>query len=152
MAWIIAIKPKDKSNDWRAIKLENEAFELLNKKINVISLFCYVFEGKISKEEAKRITEEFIVDSIVEDYYLFESEEEIYKEFKGLKISIHYKKGFINPDDEIIQRSFRMILGEKILDLKTFVAYIVEGINEEEAKLVAEKILANKLIHDVIIK
>jgi phosphoribosylformylglycinamidine (FGAM) synthase PurS component len=152
MVWIIAIKPKDKSNDWRAIKLENEAFELLNKKMNARSLFCYILEGRISKEEAKQIAEEFIVDPIVEDYYLFESEEEIYKEFEGLKISIHYKKGFINPDDEIIQRSLRMILGDKISNLKTFLTYLIEGINEEEAKLVAEKILANKLIHDVIIK
>jgi len=153
MVWNITVISKDKSFDLNALKLEIEVKELFGKEISARSLISYFIEGNLNKEEIIEIAEKYIVDPIIEEYYLFDSEEIPNIDFlKGGKIIISFKKGVLNPNDEIILFNLKRILNNKIKNLYTKQTYYIKGANRKELEEIAQKILTNRLLHYVKIE
>jgi len=153
MVWNITVISKDKSFDLNALKLEIEVKELFGKEISARSLISYFIEGNLNKEEIIEIAEKYIVDPIIEEYYLFDSEEIPKIDFlKGGRVIISFKKGVLNPNDEIILFNLKRILNDKIKNLYTKQTYYIKGANKKELEEIAQKILTNRLLHFVKIE
>ncbi|HLI45833.1 MAG TPA: hypothetical protein VKU94_01405 [Geobacterales bacterium] len=154
MAWNITIISKDKIYDPNSIKLEREVFDIFNKKVNSRYAISYIIEGDFSEEEIKKIAENLIVDPIIEDYFISYGDEDMKLSniMRASRITIKYKKGVLNPNDEITFINLKRIIGERLKGLYTIHTYYIEGASEKDLENIANKILANRLLHEVKIE
>jgi len=159
MKYLIQIWYKNEELNSRSLIYKNEIKELLKKEIKLKTVQNYLIELNSDRTIADFIAQNLLQDKVIEDYRILDGENanrfeiNIEDDF-GWVVSVDLKKGVTNPNDEIILKHFKKILGEdKIKNVKTSSTfYLDKKLNEEEVKIIVKRILANELIHEVYIK
>jgi hypothetical protein len=127
---------------------------LIGKNVDLRIFTNYVLECSLNEEELKNICEDFFIDNelenfminIFEDFDKFRIKDKKYK----WQVNIYLKKFIINPNDEIIFKVLDTIYPKKFSNLVTFNTYLFSRIIDyNELDLIINKLLANKLLHEV---
>jgi phosphoribosylformylglycinamidine (FGAM) synthase PurS component len=154
MKWVISVYFNDPDMDAKNKILSNEIKDLIGKKVNIKIFTNYVLEGNLDEDELKKISEDFFIDKTLENFMInyftdFENFKVIDKKYKW-QVNVYLKKFIINPNDEIIFKALNMLYPNKFSSLVTFNTYLFSSdINYKELELIINKLLANKLLHDV---
>ncbi|MFZ8850158.1 MAG: hypothetical protein ACO2OV_08030 [Thermoproteota archaeon] len=154
MKWVISVYFNDPEMDAKNKILSNEIKDLIGKKVNIKIFTNYVLEGNINEDELKKISEDFFIDKTLESFIInsftnFEDFKIIDKKYKW-QVNVYLKKFIINPNDEIIFKALNMLYPNKFSSLVTFNTYLFSSdINYKELELIINKLLANKLLHEV---
>ena len=154
MKWVISVYFNDPEMDAKNKILSNEIKDLIGKKVNIKIFRNYVLEGNINEDELKKISEDFFIDKTLESFIInsftnFEDFKIIDKKYKW-QVNVYLKKFIINPNDEIIFKALNMLYPNKFSSLVTFNTYLFSSdINYKELELIINKLLANKLLHEV---
>jgi phosphoribosylformylglycinamidine (FGAM) synthase PurS component len=154
MKWVISVYFNDPEMDAKNKILSNEIKDLIGKKVNIKIFTNYVLEGNINEDELKKISEDFFIDKTLESFIInsftnFEDFKIIDKKYKW-QVNVYLKKFIINPNDEIIFKALNMLYPNKFSSLVTFNTYLFShNVNFKELELIINKLLANKLLHDV---
>jgi phosphoribosylformylglycinamidine (FGAM) synthase PurS component len=154
MKWVISVYFNDPEMDAKNKILSNEIKDLIGKKVNIKIFTNYVLEGNLNEDELKKISEDFFIDKTLESFMInsftnFEDFKIIDKKYKW-QVNVYLKKFIINPNDEIIFKALNMLYPNKFSSLVTFNTYLFSSdINYKELELIINKLLANKLLHDV---
>jgi phosphoribosylformylglycinamidine (FGAM) synthase PurS component len=154
MKWVISVYFNDPEMDAKNKILSNEIKDLIGKKVNIKIFTNYVLEGNMNEDELKKISEDFFIDKTLESFMInsftnFEDFKIIDKKYKW-QVNVYLKKFIINPNDEIIFKALNMLYPNKFSSLVTFNTYLFSSdINYKELELIINKLLANKLLHEV---
>jgi len=154
MKWVISVYFNDPEMDAKNKILSNEIKDLIGKKVNIKIFTNYVLEGNLNEDELKKISEDFFIDKTLESFMInsftnFEDFKIIDKKYKW-QVNVYLKKFIINPNDEIIFKALNMLYPNKFSSLVTFNTYLFSSdINYKELELIINKLLANKLLHEV---
>jgi phosphoribosylformylglycinamidine (FGAM) synthase PurS component len=154
MKWIVSVYFNDPDMDAKNKILSNEIKDLIGKKVNIKIFTNYVLEGNLDEDELKKISEDFFIDKTLESFIInsftnFEDFKIIDKKYKW-QVNVYLKKFIINPNDEIIFKALNMLYPNKFSSLVTFNTYLFSSdINYKELELIINKLLANKLLHEV---
>ena len=154
MKWVISVYFNDPEMDAKNKILSNEIKDLIGKKVNIKIFTNYVLEVNINEDELKKISEDFFIDKTLESFIInsftnFEDFKIIDKKYKW-QVNVYLKKFIINPNDEIIFKALNMLYPNKFSSLVTFNTYLFSSdINYKELELIINKLLANKLLHEV---
>jgi len=108
----------------------------------------FVLEGNLQEDAAQRIAGELLSDPVTEDHAINES---LLKEGNGTSVvRVMRKPGVMDPVAHSTIRGIRD-MGLEVESVATAHAYALHGeITDEERRTIAEKILANAVIEDVI--
>ena len=158
MKYLIQIWYKNEDLNSRSLIYKNEIKDLLKKEIKMKTIQNYLIELNSDEKIAEFIAQNLLQDKVIEDYRICNDENVDYFEINGENdfgwvIKVDLKKGVTNPNDEIILKHLKKILGEKVINVKTSTTfYLDKKLNENEIKIIVKRILANELIHDVYIR
>jgi len=117
----------------------------------------YIITTSLTEQELIKITEDFFVDKLLEDYEI--SSFENFSIPSKLNINnayifhIVFRKEVLNPNDQIILRALNSVYGNKFEDLRSFYSYVFSKKSSKE-KLVdaASRLISNKLLHEIVIE
>ena len=119
----------------------------------------YIIFGNISKNDMETIAQKLLVDTITQDYQIFDSglrrERSVERfrtaDFKSHIVEISRKPGVMDPIEQSVLKALSDI-GINIDGVKTAQKYLIEGnISPETIRIIATRLLANTKIENVFI-
>ncbi|MFQ5788071.1 MAG: phosphoribosylformylglycinamidine synthase subunit PurS, partial [Thermodesulfobacteriota bacterium] len=122
----------------------------------------YLIDGDLSKEDVKRICCELLIDGLTQDYVCINGSSEqpvdiqagIMKSGQNnavYTIEVARKRGVMDPVESTVIKGLRD-LGMSAKSVKTAKRFLVAGsLSIEQVEIIADKVLANKIIEDVFI-
>ncbi len=151
--WEIDIYPADGQVDRAGEELTSDAIDLgLDTSIQIAAAHGYLLEGDISESQANRLADKLLADSIVEktvvapvgDIRLQQSPTE-----DALLVNVLNKPGVMDPVAMSAQKGIED-LGVSAEQVRTFRKYWVTGVDQQSVNRLAEKVLANDAIEQVV--
>src|SRR3989339_160552 len=110
----------------------------------------YIIFGNISKNDMETIAKKLLVDTITQDYQIFDSGFPT-ADFKSRIVEISRKPGVMDPIEQSVLKALSDI-GINIDGVKTAQKYLINGdISPETISIIATRLLANTKIEDVFI-
>jgi len=151
--WEIDIYPADGQIDRAGEALTADAIDLgLDVSIQVAAVHGYLLEGNIQESDANRLADKLLADSIVEktvvapvgDQRLQQSPVE-----EALLVYVINKPGVMDPVAMSVKQGIED-LGVAVEQVRTFRKYWVSGVDQDSVNRLAEKVLANDAIEQVV--
>ncbi|MBF0489981.1 MAG: phosphoribosylformylglycinamidine synthase subunit PurL [Candidatus Omnitrophica bacterium] len=150
MIWRVEIKQKSGLLDSAGQAVLKDIADLGIKTVSKVCVVAvYLLEGNVSREEAKRICEELLVDSIVEEYAFTLSASKQSQDHHIIEIA--YNPGVMDPVEASTIKGIRDlgVLGiEAVRTAKQYHLYGVLG--EKDIEQITSRVLMNKLIQHAI--
>ncbi|MCX8082481.1 MAG: phosphoribosylformylglycinamidine synthase subunit PurS [bacterium] len=113
----------------------------------------YRFEGDISLKEIKKIAEDVLVDSVIQEYKIRKYGDTVRKDAFNFIVDVFYKKGVTDAVAETVAVAVKDAGIKKDLKISTGKRYYIKGsLTKEKIELMCEKVLANRLVHDYSIE
>ena len=142
------------------IKLEIEDIGISSiDKIRVAQV--YLIDGNISNEDIKLICNELLVDGVTQDYLYYNEAQELpsdmqavvneFEDKNAYSIEVTRKRGVMDPVESTVIKGIKD-LGLGADSVKTASRFMITGgLSTEQIEIIADKVLANKIIEDVYI-
>ena len=109
----------------------------------------YLIEGAIEAFDVKNICEHLLIDPITQVYSYTGS---VFNETGFKAVEIAYNPGVMDPVEESAKKAIKDLGLRSISALKTAKKYLIKTtLSEKEIRLIAEKILYNKVIQHLVI-
>ncbi|MHC5023039.1 MAG: REP-associated tyrosine transposase [Planctomycetota bacterium] len=103
----------------------------------------YLIEGPLDEKQAQRIADEILADPVTETVTLGAS-----PATADALVEVHPLPGVMEPDAESIERAVRAVLGVEV-GVHTGRRYDLHGIDPAAARVLAERVFANTVIHGI---
>lgn len=152
MYWRIEVKDKEGvfNSSCEGLKAEIKDFGL-GEVQDVRIKNVYFLIGSLTQQEARRIAEELLIDSIIQEYKIFaENETPLIPEGYS-PLQIIYKPGVMDPVEESTLKGIRDLGINSVSSVRTAKKYLFKGTLSRNTLLgLAEKLFYNKLIQSVL--
>jgi phosphoribosylformylglycinamidine synthase subunit PurSL len=141
----IEVRPRSIAGDPRGEAVLRDAVSLglsaRPHRIDTASVF--LLEGDLSQSEIERISRELLADPVTEESIIGATDQKA-----SATIEVHPLPGVMDPDAESVQQAIRAMLGKDV-EVRTGRRYDFHGIDVTEARRIAERSLANTVIHGI---
>ncbi len=148
MLWEIEILPKGEDAERKRIAEEYELLTLTRPGGELITETArgYLIEGEVSRPEAKRLTEELLVDSLVETGRIGTLNEHLRPDHRA---TVLLKPGVMDPAALSVVGAARD-LGIRVDQVRTFRRYFGPPLPPESETVLFRSVLANEAIEQVV--
>lgn len=126
-----------------AARREAESLGLPRPPKQIDAASVYLIEGDLTPEQVRRIAEELLADPVTEDALVGAS-----KPRGDALIEVHPLPGVMDPDADAVRLAIEALLGVSV-DVRTGRRYDLHGTDAGTAKTIAERALANTVIHGI---
>jgi phosphoribosylformylglycinamidine synthase II len=148
----IEVRPRRGQSDPRggAVLRQIESLGLERRPKRVDHAAVYLLEGDLNSDEIQRIAEELLADCVTQAAELHASEAAAKARIApGVSVvEVHPLPGVTDPAAESVQLSIQAMLG-KTVSVRTGDRYDLHGVEPKIARAIAERLLANTVIHDI---
>ena len=103
----------------------------------------YLIEGGLAEEQIRRLADELLADPLTETATIGAAPTDA-----DALVEVHPLPGVMDPDAEAVELAIRAMLGERVR-VSTGRRYDLWGTDPATARLVAERSLANPVIHAI---
>ncbi|MCH8166047.1 MAG: phosphoribosylformylglycinamidine synthase subunit PurS, partial [Planctomycetes bacterium] len=103
----------------------------------------YLIHGDLSEQHVRQLAEELLADPVLETATIGAA-----PPTSNALIEVHPLPGVMDPDAEAVELAIRAMLGAHV-DVRTARRYDLHGTDASTARLVAERCLANTVIHSI---
>lgn len=111
----------------------------------VLTSKLYKFDGNVSTKDLKKISEELLIDPIIQSYNISKKR----KVENSICVNVWYKKGVTDTVAETVLKGVRDLKIMTKLKVSTGQRYIIRGLSQpEKIDLICQRILANTIIQD----
>ena len=141
----IEVRPKRGVHDARgtAVARDGVTSGLLGPAATVDVASIYLIEGELGANEIRRIAEELLADPVMESATIGAGPARA-----SSIIEVHPLPGVMDPDAEAVELGIRALLGART-SVRTGRRYDIAGTSAADARRLAERLLANTMIHAV---
>lgn len=155
MLWRVEIKPRDGVFDAAGEGLHKDIHDLgIHSLTEVRISHVYAFDGNLTEEQIKKISEELLADTITQEYFYRKGEAVALSKNKSVNnqsIEIAYNLGVMDPVEESTLKGIRDLGITTVKSVRTSKKYFFYGaLSSQDVDLIVNKVLANKLIQHVI--
>lgn len=151
--WEIDIYPADGQVDRAGEELTTDAIDLgLDDSIQVAAVHGYLLEGDIEEADANRLADKLLADSVVERTVVAQIGDPSLQQSPtegALLVYVINKPGVMDPVAMSAQKGIQD-LGVAVDQVRTFRKYWVSGVDQDSVNRLAEKVLANDAIEQVV--
>ncbi len=110
----------------------------------------YYIDGTIDETKARRIAEELLIDKITQEYVIEPIDHRLSTIDYNI-IEVAYNPGVMDPVEESVLKAISDMGINGVTSIRTAKQYLLEGeISGDTAKVIAEKLLYNKVIQHVV--
>jgi len=150
MIWRVEVRQKEGTLDPLGRSLARDIADLsLSGVTDVKVVYVYLLEGQISREEIKRISDELLVDPIVEQYS-FELKLPLQTSNHHV-VEIAYNSGVMDPVEASTIKGIRDLGINGISAVRTAKQYHIYGnLSVGQLEMITSRVLMNKLIQHVV--
>jgi len=141
----IEVRPRESAPDPRgdAALREAAALGLSRPPTRIETAAVYLIEGGLAEEEIHRLAHELLADPLTETATIGAAPTDA-----DALVEVHPLPGVMDPDAEAVELAIRAMLGERVR-VSTGRRYDLWGTDPATARLVAERSLANPVIHAI---
>jgi phosphoribosylformylglycinamidine synthase len=141
----IEVRPKAGVQDSRgtAVSRDGVASGLLSPGATVEVANVYLIEGELREADIRRIADELLADPVMESATIGAR-----TPTSGSIVEVHPLPGVMDPDAEAVELGIRALLGVET-SVRTGRRYDLVGASAAESRRLAERVLANTMIHAV---
>ena len=141
----IEVRPRGSAPDPRgdAVFREAAALGLSRPPTRVETAAVYLIEGGLAEEQIHRLADELFADPLTETATIGAAPTDA-----DALVEVHPLPGVMDPDAEAVELAIRAMLGERVR-VSTGRRYDLWGTDPATARLVAERSLANPVIHAI---
>ena len=151
--WEIDIYPAEGQVDRAGEGLTSDAIDLgLDPSIQVAAVHGYLLEGDIGEGDANQLADKLLADSVVEKTVVAPVGDERLQQspvHSALLVHVINKPGVMDPVAMSAQKGIED-LGVAVDQVRTFRKYWVSGVDQASVNRLAEKVLANDAIEQVV--
>jgi len=151
--WEIDIYPAEGQVDRAGEGLTSDAIDLgLDPSIQVVAVHGYLLEGDIEEADANQLADKLLADSVVEKTVVAPVGDERLQQSpvnSALLVHVINKPGVMDPVAMSAQKGIED-LGVAVDQVRTFRKYWVSGVDQASVNRLAEKVLANDAIEQVV--
>jgi phosphoribosylformylglycinamidine (FGAM) synthase PurS component len=156
MDFLVEIGYKNLSYDVLSKHLEKDIKDIMHGSNIKISTFpLYKISGYIKKEDAEKIAQEFLCDSVIQNYNILDSEEYVNKSKNKIAVDVWLKNGVTDTVASEVERGIKTLGISNDIQVKTGMRYVVETpymVSLQKTVVdITERLLANKVINEYII-
>jgi len=147
----VEVRSKSPSNDPRsgAVRAEAAALGLPSVPSRIDCASVYLIEGDLSVEDVRRLADELLSDPVLETAEVTaQGEAPVAPAPAASTIEIHPLPGVMDPDAEAVELAIRALLGREA-NVRTGIRYDFHGVESATARAIAERALANRVIHAI---
>lgn len=152
MYWRIEVKDKEGVFNCFSESLKTEIKNLGFGEVEDVSIRqIYLLAGTLTRQEALRIAEELLIDSVIQECKVF-AQDETPLIPQGVKtLEIIYKQGVMDPVEESTLKGIKDLGIVSVDSVRTAKKYLFKGgLSRDALFKIAEKLLYNKLIQSVL--
>jgi len=150
MIWRVEVKQKDGILDAQGTAIAKDISDLGYSVSQVRVLSIFLLEGDITSKEIKRIGDELLVDSIVEQYS-FDLKLPLLSANHHV-VEIAYNAGVMDPVESSTIKGIRDLGIKGITAVRTAKQYHIHGkFSPKELESITSRVLMNKLIQHVVL-
>src|SRR4051812_16206908 len=141
----IEVRPKPGLPDAKgaAVCHEAQSLGLPQSPQQISSASVYLLEGELDESQLQQLADELLADPVTEIATIGLSSPKA-----NALIEVQPLPGVMDPDAEAVQAAIKSMLGVDV-DVRTGRRYDFEGVNQPTARTIAERILANTVIHAI---
>ncbi len=140
----IEVRASERAGDPRAARLEREAADLGYPTLRASVVRVYLIEAALDTEAIERLAASLLADSVAEIAHIGASEPRA-----GVRvIEVHPLPGVMDPAAQTVADAI-MDLSETEAEVVTGWRYELEGVSAEQARAIAERLVANAVIHGI---
>src|SRR5690606_15514912 len=103
----------------------------------------YLLEGDLDQQQVQQLAEELLADPVTEQATIGATPPRA-----SALIEVHPLPGVMDPDAEAVKLAIKSMLGVDV-DVRTGWRYDMHGTDEQTARTIAERALANTVIHAI---
>jgi phosphoribosylformylglycinamidine synthase subunit PurSL len=148
----IEVRPRRGQSDPRGASVlrQIETLGLERRPKRVDHAAVYLLEGELTGEEVSRIAEELLADCVTQAAEIHATEAAAKARIApGVAvIEVHPLPGVTDPAAESVQLAIEAMLGKSV-SVRTGDRYDLHGTEPKIARAIAERLLANTVIHDI---
>ena len=149
MIWRVEVKPRDGVLDAQGHSVGHDIADLGFDVSQVQGVSVYLLEGDISREEVKRISDELLVDPVVEQYS-FDLKLPLQSASHHV-VEIAYNPGVMDPVEASTIKGIRDLGITGITAVRTAKQYHLYGkITLKQLEAITSRVLMNKLIQHMV--
>jgi phosphoribosylformylglycinamidine synthase subunit PurSL len=150
--WHVEIRHRQPSEDSLARRAERDLSWLDIEGLGVREVArLYLLDGPSNEEEARRLTESLLVDSVLQDYRLETLEQTEADAAEAAAITIGRKPGVMDPVEESVLRGASR-LGIPLRSLRSGWCYRFSGTADGALlRRIGERLLANPVVDDIAV-
>jgi phosphoribosylformylglycinamidine (FGAM) synthase PurS component len=152
MYWRVEVKEKEGVFDGVAQSLKAQVGSLGLGTVDDVRILTVTFLiGRLSREDARRIAENLLIDAVTQEYSLYSHTQTVPVPGGTTPLQIMYKPGVMDPVEESTQKGIRDLGIVSVVSVHTAKKYLFRSaLPRETLVLAAEKLLFNKLIQFVL--
>jgi phosphoribosylformylglycinamidine synthase len=152
MYWRVEVKDKEGVFNSSSETLKSEISELGFGKIEDVRIkFIYFLIGSLTQTEARRISEDLLIDSVTQEYHLYSQDETPLVPEGYTALQVIYKPGVMDPVEESTLKGIRDLGVASIEAVRTAKKYLFRGaVSKKSLIQAAQKLLYNKMIQSVL--
>ena len=152
MYWRIETKDKEgvfsSASEGLKLEIKDLGFEAVE---DIRIKHVYFLIGALTQTEARRIAEELLIDSVIQDYKIYAENETPLIPEGYVSLQIMYKPGVMDPVEDSTLKGIKDLGITSVESLRTAKKYLFKGISSRPTLLkIAEKLLYNRLIQFVL--
>jgi phosphoribosylformylglycinamidine synthase len=119
----------------------------------VFTADLYRLEGDISPEDIEKIAKDVLLDSVIQEYFLDDMHIKGKKEEGCVVIDVFYKRGVTDAVADTVSVAIKDAGIKKEVRVSTGKRYYLKGsFTKEEIERICEKVLANRLVQEYLIR
>ncbi|MCX7927338.1 MAG: phosphoribosylformylglycinamidine synthase subunit PurL [Candidatus Omnitrophica bacterium] len=152
MFWKIEIREKEGIFDAVGEGIRKDILDLGIKKVKSVSFVqVYNIYGELNHNDIQKITDELLVDPIVQEAHIVSNKDSIRSAKNIHVIEVAYNPGVMDPVEDSVLKGISDLGIKGVSAVKTAKKYIIRGnLSAKEINLVQEKLLYNKLIQHIV--
>ncbi len=141
----IEVRPRPGHADPRgaAALREVASLELPTVPTGINASSVYLIEGSLDDVQVHRIASELLADPVTEQATIGASEARA-----DATIEVHPLPGVMDPDADAVKLAIHALIGERV-EVRTGRRYDMHGIDPVAARTIAERVLANPVVHGI---
>ncbi|MDI6758948.1 MAG: phosphoribosylformylglycinamidine synthase subunit PurL [Candidatus Omnitrophota bacterium] len=151
MLWKIEIKDLPGIFDAVGEGIKKDILDLGITAIKDVSFAqVYTIEGNLSEEDARRICDELLTDSISQKYIITANSQRLTTNSQNA-VEVAYNPGVMEPVEESVLKGIRDLGIVGVTSVRAAKKYLIKGrLTKNQLKTISEKLLYNKLIQHIV--
>lgn len=153
MIWRAEIRERPEVYDPAAEGIRKDIADLGLRGIESIGITqVYLLDGEVSSEQVALICEELLADKVTQESYFCPAHQyDLPASGNGQVVEIAYNPGVMDPVEGSTLKGIRDLGIDTVKSVRTARQYHIKGkISDSDVNLIVDKVLANKLIQQVV--